>query len=154
MELNQLKQVMDLAKDLQQGKYFYYVGEADEDSTYYDSDSHNYMPDSRTVGRGWKSDLYNTLEEAIDALIDEGYGLIDQKFNFPKDINYLEDIEDESVCTLKEIGNNEIELLSFSTVTEEEFGSEYQEETLEVSREIQICKLKTGKHKDKRLYLL
>lgn len=124
------------------GKYFYIVGEAEESTSYYDSDTHMYFPDSRTLDNGYfPKERYNTLQEVIDAVIEDGYGSVDDKINFPDDVDYLEDIESEEQCKPEE-NNKYIQLISYWCTKMEEFGPEYHEYEAEVSRLIEICKEK------------
>ena len=142
MNLDKLYKILNEAEG--NGKYFYIVGEANATDYYYDSDTHMNIPEPKTMDQGYIDKIrYNTLEEVIDAVIKDGYDSIEEKENFPKDFDYLEEIrnEDEAKLTPQEYPNY-YELLSFFVEKEEEFGPEYHEVTEIVSRLIQICKEK------------
>ena len=126
------------------GKYFYIVGEAEKADYYTDYDTGITMSEPKTVGKGYEDRArYNTLQEVIDAVIEEGYGSIEDKDNFPKEFDYLEDItdEDEGKLTPKEYPNY-YELLSYFTENEEDFGDDDHYRYEIVTRLIQIRKCK------------
>ena len=129
------------------GKFFYIIGEAEESTSYYDSDTHMYFPDSRTLDNGYfPKERYNTLQEVVDAILEDGYYSIDEKIDFPSDVDYLEDLpewyeQNKDDMTVNE-NKNYIELFSYWCTKMEEFGPEYHEYEAEVSRLIEICKEK------------
>lgn len=119
-------------------KYFYIVGDAEKATSYFDSDTYTYIPEVETLGSGWTSNKYNTFKEVIDDIIKEGYDSVDEKINFPKESDYLEEVQEKD-C-IPQNYNSYQELVSYWCTKEEEFGPEYHEVTEEVSRLIQICK--------------
>lgn len=120
------------------GKYFYIVGDAEKTTNYFDNDTYTYIPEVETLDNGWTSKKYNTFEEVIADIVKEGYDSVDEKVNFPKDYDYLEEVREKD-C-IPQNYNSYQELISYWCTREEEFGPEYQEVVEEVSRLIQICK--------------
>ena len=78
-------------------KYCYIVGKDIYHTLYYDSDTNNWFKDVYLSGKIRKSKTFDNLYDCIDAIIDDGYGTVDQKLNFPEHINYLEDLKPENI---------------------------------------------------------
>ncbi len=45
----------------------------------------------------WHTKTFDNFYDCIDAIIEDGYGTVDQKLNFPEHINYLEDLKPEDI---------------------------------------------------------
>ena len=140
--LNNINKLIEEAENT--GKYFYIVGDAEKTDYYYDSDVNATFTEPKTVGKGYEDKTrYNTLQEVIDAVIEEGYGSIEDKDNFPKEFDYLEDITNEDESKLTPYSYPQFnELLSWFVQKEEDFGDEEHERYEIVTRLIQICKEK------------
>lgn len=123
------------------GKYFYIVGDGEISCSYFDSDTHMYMPDYHDLGDGYiDKQRFDTLQDVFNAIDEEGLLRADEKINFPDGWDLDDDIQEED-CTPVDYPNY-IELLSWWCEREEEHGPEYHERTEVVNRLIQVCKEK------------
>ena len=120
-------------------KYFYIIGDSEEHFTYWDNDVYANVPDSRTIHNGYQSEMFDSFEEAIDELIKEDYLTIDERINFPEDLD-LEDITEDD-CTPIEY-NDYYELFSYWTECWEEHGPEENPRDIQVVKFIQMFKKK------------
>ena len=78
-------------------KYCYIVGKDAYHTLYYDLDTNSWFEDAYISGKIYKSKTFDNIYDCIDSIIDDGYGTVDQKLNFPEHINYLEDIKPEDI---------------------------------------------------------
>lgn len=78
-------------------KYCYIIGKDINHYLYYDSNTNNWFEDTYLSGKVYKSKIFDNIYDCIDAIIDDGYGTVDQKLNFPEHIDYLEDIKPEDI---------------------------------------------------------
>lgn len=130
--VNELNEEID---NLLTPKYFYVIGDSEVNDSYFSHDTYTTIPSTRTINDGYQSKMFNTFEEALNALIEEDYVSIDERLNFPERLN-LEDIS-ESDCTPKEY-DNYYELFSYWT----EFLKEMDDADVQAIKLIQMLKKK------------
>ena len=66
------------------GKYFYIVGDGEISCSYFDSDTHMYMPDYHDLGDGYvDKQRFDTLQDVFNAIDEEGLLRADEKIMIP-----------------------------------------------------------------------
>ena len=78
-------------------KYYYIIGKDIYPALYFDSGTNSWFKDVYLSGKIRKSKVFDNFYDCIDAIIDDGYGTVDQKLNFPEHIDYLEDLKPEDI---------------------------------------------------------
>ena len=63
---------MKTLREAEGSKYFYIVGDGEVAYSYFDSDTHMYMPDSHDIGGGYiDKERFDTLQDVFNAIDEE-----------------------------------------------------------------------------------